>query len=58
MYTYHVDVLAIKLLQKGLQALIIGLDANRAEDLLDVAGRRRRVAGKAEEKVSCQVLHF
>lgn len=56
--SYLVDVLALKLREKGLEALVISLNADGAEDLLDVGLRRGGVAGEAEEEVSCHVLHL
>lgn len=53
-----VDVLALELLEESSQALIIGLSANRREDVLDVGGGRGGVAGEAEEEVGGEVLHF
>jgi hypothetical protein len=55
---YLVDVLAVELLKKGAEALLVGVNANRAKDRLDVLSRRRGVAGQAEEKVGCEVLHL
>jgi hypothetical protein len=54
---YLVDVLALQLLEESLKAVIISLNTNGVEDALDVLGGRGGVAGKAEEEVSCQVLH-
>ena len=55
---YLVDVLALELLEEGREALLVGVDANRAEDRLDVLSRGGGVAGQAEEEVSCHVLHL
>lgn len=57
-YAYLVDVLALELLEEGGEALLVGVNANGAENLLDVLSGRRGVAGQAEEEESCQVLHF
>jgi len=57
-YAYLVDVLAIELLKERAEALLVGVNANRAKDRLDVLSRRRGVAGQAEEKVGCEVLHL
>ena len=55
---YLVDVLALELLEERAEALLVGVNANRAEDGLDVLSGRRRVAGQAEEEESCEVLHL
>lgn len=55
---YLVDVLALELLEKGIETLIIGLDSDRLENGLDVLGRWGGVTTEGEEKVSCEVLHF
>jgi hypothetical protein len=55
---YLVDVLALELLKEGREALLVGVNANRAEDSLDVLSRGGGVAGQAEEEVSCHVLHL
>jgi hypothetical protein len=56
-WSYLVDVLAVELLQQLVETLLVGLDADGAENLLDVIGGGRGVAGQAEEKVGCEVLH-
>ncbi len=55
---YLVDVLAVKLREELLEALIVGLNANGGQDALDVLGRGGAVASEPEEEVSCEVLHF
>ena len=55
--SYLGDVLALELGEKSAEALIVGLNANGAEDLLDVGGRRGGVASQAEEEVCREVLH-
>jgi hypothetical protein len=55
---YLVDVLALELLKEGREALLVGVNANRAEDGLNVLSRGGGVAGQAEEEVSCHVLHL
>ena len=57
-YAYLVDVLAVELLKERAEALLVGVNANRAEDSLDVLSRGGGVAGQAEEEVSCHVLHL
>jgi hypothetical protein len=57
-YAYLVDVLAVKLLKERAEALLVGVNANRAEDSLDVLSRGGGVAGQAEEEESCEVLHL
>lgn len=56
--TYLVDVLALELLDQSIEAVLISLNANRLEDGSDIGSRGRGVATEAEEKVSCEVLHF
>lgn len=55
---YLVDVLALELAEELVEALVIGRDSDGVENLLDVGSRRGGVAGKAEEQVGCDVLHF
>jgi hypothetical protein len=55
---HSIDVLALKFGEKGGETIIISLNSNRAEDRLDVLGRRRRVAAKLEEEICRKVLHF
>jgi hypothetical protein len=56
--TYLLNVLALKLGDQGVEALLIGLNANGLENGLDIGGRGGGVASEAEKKVSCEVLHF
>lgn len=56
--TYLVDVLALKLGDEGVQALLIGLDTGGLEHALDVGGGRAGVTSDSEEKVGSEVLHF
>ena len=56
--SYLVDVLALELGDEGLEAVLIGLDTDGLKDGLDVLGGGGGVATEAEEKVSCEVLHF
>jgi hypothetical protein len=56
--SYLVDVLALELTDELVETLAVSLNADRLEDLLDVAGGRRGVTTKAEEKVCRKVLHF
>lgn len=58
MFTNLVDVLALELRDELLKALLIGVNTNGLKDRLDVRGRGGGVAGKAEEEVGCEVLHF
>jgi len=55
--SYLVDVLALKLGKELVETLLVGLNSNGAENGLDVLSGRRGVAGQAEEKVCCEVLH-
>jgi hypothetical protein len=57
-FAYLVNVLAVELLKERAEALLVGVNANRAEDRLDVLSRGGGVAGQAEEEVSCHVLHL
>lgn len=57
-FAYLGDVLALELLEERAEALLVGVNANGAEDGLDVLSGRRRVAGQAEEEESCEVLHL
>lgn len=50
---YLVDVLALKFLDQGRQTVLVRLDADSAEDFLDVLGGWRGVASQAEEEVCC-----
>lgn len=56
--THLLNVLALKLRDELLQTLLVSVNANRPKDSLDVVSRGRGVAGKAEEEVSSEVLHF
>lgn len=56
--SYLVDVLALKLREELLKALVISLNADRLEDGGDVLSGGAGVAAELEEEVSCQVLHF
>ena len=56
--SYLVDVLALELADESVQTVIVSLDANGLKDLLDIGGGRGGVASKAEEQVSCEMLHF
>lgn len=55
---YLVDVLARELRDELLETLILGLNADGAEDGLDVLSRGGGVAAEVEQEVSCEVLHF
>jgi len=57
-FAYLLNVLALELGDELLKTLGVGLNANRAQDFLDVLSGRRGVSGQAEEEVSCQMLHF
>ena len=56
--THLLEVFALKLREQLLKTLLISINADRGQDALDVTGGRRVVAGKVEEEVSCEVLHF
>jgi len=56
--SYLVDVLALKLRQKGIESVVVSLNANGTKNLLDVRGGRGGVAGEAEEEECCHVLHL
>lgn len=55
---YLVHVLAVEFREKLGQALVVGLDADRAKDSLNVLGGRRGVATEAEEKIGSEMLHL
>lgn len=57
-FAYLVDVLAVKLGEELLKALVVSLNTDGLEDGLDVGGRGRGVATQAEEEVRSKVLHF
>jgi hypothetical protein len=57
-YSYLGDVLALKLLEEGVDALLIDVDTDGLDDSLDVSGGWAGVASEAEEEESSQVLHF
>ncbi|KAK8915688.1 hypothetical protein VCV18_010385 [Metarhizium anisopliae] len=48
--SYLGDVLALKLGEESLQAVIVGLNTDGRKDVLNVLGRRRVVASEAEEE--------
>jgi hypothetical protein len=56
--TNLLDVLALKLGEKLLETIFVGVDTNRFEDSLDVRSRGRVVASEAKEKIGSKVLHF
>lgn len=56
--SYLVDVLARELRDELLKTLILGLNADGAEDSLDILSRGGGVAAEGEQEVSCEVLHF
>lgn len=56
--SYLRDVLALKLGDEGVQALIVSLNADGRENGLDILGGRAGVATEAEEEESGDVLHF
>ena len=58
MGSYLVDVLALKLGDQGLEAVLVSLNANGLKDGLDIGGRGGGVATQAEEEVRSEVLHF
>ena len=58
MRTHGVDVLAAEFFDELVESLIISIDADGAEDLLDVLGGGRGVAADLEEEVSSDVAHF
>lgn len=58
MLTNLLEVLALKLGDELVKALLIGVDADGGEDSLDIGGRGGLVAGEGEEEESGDVLHF
>lgn len=55
---YLLQILALKLTDQLVQAVVVGFDANGVENLLDILCGWGGVATEAEEKVSCEVLHY
>ena len=51
--TYLVDVLALELRKKLAETLLVSVDADGAQNTLDVCGGWGGVAGQAEEEVCC-----
>lgn len=56
--TYLVDVLALELRKKLAETLLVSVNADCAQNALDILGGWRCVAGEAEEEVCCEVLHL
>ena len=56
--THGVDVLAGELRDELVEALIVGVDANGAEDLLDVLSGGGGVAADLEEEPCSNVTHL
>lgn len=56
--SYLVDILTLELRDQSGEALIIGFNSNRVEDLLDVLRGGRGVTTDGKEEVGCEVLHF
>ena len=55
---YFLDILAFKFRDQLVQTLFVSVDTNGFENTLDVGRRWGGVASKAEEEVSCEVLHL
>lgn len=55
---YRVNILAAKLGNEGLEAGLVGLDADGSEDLLDIRSGGGGVAADLEEQVSSNETHF
>lgn len=56
--SYLRDGLALKLLNEGVDALLINIDTDRLDNGLDVSGRWDVLATELEEEVCSEVLHF
>jgi hypothetical protein len=57
-YSYLLEILALKLRDQGLETVIISLDSDGLEDGLDIFLGWGGVSTEGEEEVSCEVLHF
>lgn len=58
MYSYLLEILALELGDQGVEAVLVGLDADGLKDGLDIGGGGGGVATESEEEVSSDVLHF
>lgn len=56
--THLIDVLALKLRDELLEALVISLNTDGAEDLLDISSGRGGVPADLEEEVGSNVTHL
>lgn len=56
--TYSIDIFALELRDQLIEAVIIGLDANRSENLLDVSSRRGGVTADLKEEVCSDMTHL
>lgn len=56
--SYLLDVFSLEVFEKLLESVVVGLNADRVQDTLDIFGGGALVATEAEEKVSCEMLHF
>jgi hypothetical protein len=56
--TNLLEVLALELSDDLVEALGVSVNADGGQNSLDVGGGGRLVAGKGEQKVGCEVLHF
>ena len=55
---YLLEVLALELSNELLEALGVSVDTDGGENLLDIGSGGLGVAGKSQEKVGSEVLHF
>ena len=56
--TYSIDVLALELRDELLEAVLVGLNADGAQDLLDVRSGGGGVAANLEEEVRSEMTHL
>ena len=55
---HRANVLALKLGDELGETFVVSVDADRAEDALDVVRRRRGLSTDLEEQVGSDVAHF
>ena len=55
--SYLVNILALKLGDQAVEAAVVSLDADGAQNLLNIGCRRGGVSTEGEEEVCCEMLH-